>query len=203
MFVYYWHILQFAINPAWAIAELVAGVLALVFGYIAWKYPHWESKMKNPLWMIPLAVFLSILMIRLIIAPYVMYTEQQQTIMKLREAAAQKEQDTKQDIRTFLEIVNPKILTKVDAGQEEIHVYLGASSQAKLKNLSELPNFAKFLSFNQVNRTMQGINYDGNDPDIISAVKQALGDFIPELNEQGFAQGYCLYPKDALRQLSP
>ena len=189
--------MRYAITGAWSIYGLSAAVLTIIFGCIAWKYPKWESKLKNPLWIIPLIIFFLILFIRLITAPYIMHVEEEKTIAGLKDNQTKKE-DTKQAIRSFLESVNPVILKKVDAGQKEIHVLISAVKETKLSELSELSDFNKYLSFKQLHTTMQGPNYDGNDADIIKAVKSTLGDFIPELKQYGFVQGYSLYPQDAL-----
>ena len=106
--------------------------------------------------------------------------------------------NTKQYIRTFLKSVNPEILQKIDMGQKEIYVFISPAVEVKLNDLSKLLGFNKFLSFNKVQRTFIGAYYDGNDPEIIEASKKLLAGFIPQVNESGFVQGYCLYPKDAL-----
>ena len=92
--------------------------------------------------------------------------------------------NTKQEIRTSLESINPLILQKIDARQKEIHVRIGVATQIKLSELSKQPDFDKYLSFKKTKRTIMG---DG----------QVKG-IIKELDENSLATVYYLYPKDAL-----
>jgi hypothetical protein len=184
--LYYWKLVLFAVSGAWRIAELVAAVLALVCGYIAWKHPDWESTMKNPLWMIPLGLFLLILIVRLITAPYAMHAEDQKTIADLKKIVEKKEQDTKQDIRSFLESLHPDVLAKVDAGEKQIGVWLGPVNQTKLATLSERQGFSALLSVKSTNQIW------------MTAGEAQRGDFIRPTGENGTLVGYYLYPKDAL-----
>jgi hypothetical protein len=148
--------------------------------------------MKPLLWKIPLAVLLGILAIRLIIAPYDIYQNQQATITKLQDAQAQKD-STKQEIRSFLKTVNPEILQRIDLGEEEIRVDISQPKQMKLVALSTLSNFYNYLSFQH--------------PDYVAVPmppRERPPVFIMELgcdinNSSSFHTWY-LYPKDALRE---
>ncbi len=83
---------------------------------------------------------------------------------------------TRQEIRTFLESISPKILQAIDAGQERVYVLISIPEQVELTNLSKQPDFSSFLSFEQ----------SGN-VDIHSGGNRA-----------GHRDGYYFYPKDAL-----
>jgi energy-coupling factor transporter transmembrane protein EcfT len=88
---------------------------------------------------------------------------------------------TKQDIRTFLESVNPEILRKIDRGQQHIHISMSIPKEVTLLALAEHSDFGKFL-----------------------AIKKDLGDasdpneWINEVNDQSWRVVYLLCPKDAL-----
>jgi len=96
--------------------------------------------------------------------------------------------DTKQEVRSFLESLNPKILKLVDAGKSEIHVMIGTVNQVKLSTLSERQDFKKYLSLTQTGNTILGGN------------SNQIGDFINEENQNGTMNGFILYPKDALKR---
>jgi hypothetical protein len=104
-----------------------------------------------------------------IIAPFIQHHEREMAVI-----------NTKQDIRTFLESINPEILRKVDTGQKEIHVLISIPKQMKLSDLSERSDFSKFLFFKRSGDVSLG------------------GGQINELNQNGAMDGYYLYPKDTL-----
>lgn len=113
-----------AFQGVWAITGVIAGVLAIIGGFVVWKCPAWESTMKNLLWMIPVGVFTLLLFIRLTITPYTIYKNQREMITKLQTTQAQKERDAKQDIRTLMNLFSPEILQRIDAGQKKILISL-------------------------------------------------------------------------------
>lgn len=90
---YYWKVFYLAFNKAWAICELISGILALLGGFIAWKHPQWGGVVNNLVWMIPLSVFLLLLVIRLLTAPYEIYKEQEKKIAVNTNPEAQKQQE--------------------------------------------------------------------------------------------------------------
>lgn len=110
-----------------------------------------------------------------LVAPFLRYRENENKIIPI---------NTKQEIRTLLESINPLILQKVDARQKEIPMRIGIATQIKLSELSKYPDFDKFLSFKKTKKTIIGNGQAGN--------------FIKELDEDSFSVGYYLYPKDAL-----
>jgi len=107
------------------------------------------------------------------LAPYLLHREREVAII-----------NTKHDIRTFLESINPVILQKIDTGQKEIHVLISIPKQMKLSDLSERSDFSKFLSF----KRSGDVSLGGGQ----------INGFINELNQNGAMDGYYLYPKDAL-----
>src|SRR5665213_1170471 len=96
-------------------------------------------------------------------------------------------QNTKQDLRTFLESLNPEILKDIDSGQSEIEVFIGTVSQMKLSNFSERQNFKSYLSFKQTSNILQGSS-------------NKIGNSLNEVGEEGVMTGFILYPKDALKK---
>ncbi len=183
---YYWDVFCLAFQGAWAITEVIAGVIAIIGGFIVWKRPGWESTMKNLLWMIPVGIFTLLLLIRLAIAPYTIHQNQQQQIIELqkREEVAM---TSKQDIRSFLESINPEILKKIDVGQKEIRIFIGKPNAMKLVDFSTYPNFYKFLFFQQSDdKTFPDLPKDG---------------FINQLDaNEVWLYGYYLYPRDAIKK---
>lgn len=95
--------------------------------------------------------------------------------------------DIKQEIRTLLESINPEILSKIDKGRAKILVPISPTKLVKLTNLSENPNFNKYLSVEQFTRK-DDFN-DFKDPNILVDVN----DFDWFWNNT-----YYLCPKDAL-----
>jgi hypothetical protein len=165
------------------------GFALLILWFILPKI-RWEGKMKQKLgaasWPGRLLIILGFLYISTIITSYKMYTRQQQTITKLQETQTLKKQDTKQEIRTFLESINPEILRRIDKGQEEILTYIKAN-YVKLAILSEHPDFEKYLSFRHINNDKDDFT-DFDDPNI----------FIDGDVHFSWIDAYYLYPKDAL-----
>ena len=150
----------------------------------------WEGKIKQRLgavsWPYRLLIILVLLFISTICTSYSMYTGQQQTITKLQERQALRRQDTKQEIRTCLESINPEILQRVDAGRKKILVCINTQDVVRLSNLSERVDFDKYLSFRQV--TLEDNLNELEDPNIYIE----KGEYIWVNN------GHYLYPKDAL-----
>jgi hypothetical protein len=129
------------------------------------------------------------ILISVIITSYSMNEDKQQQITNLQKTQNKisntdtQKTITKQDMRTFLESINPTILQAIDNGEKEINVCLGTIKEAKFIELSGHPDFDKFLSFKQIQGTTVGKNRPG---------------FITESGQQGIMNNYCLYPKDAL-----
>jgi len=119
---------------------------------------------------------ISFFIVTFIIAPFLQYHERE-TIATI----------SKQDIRSFLESINPEILQKIDAEQKEIHIFISQPKQMKLVDLSTYPNFYNFLSF-------QRIGYD------ITSSDDHMDGFINELGQNNEMYGYYLYPRDALKK---
>lgn len=157
------------------------GIVSFIFLF----FPKLEWKMKDRLTKIrPYAIHIlwSCILISVITTSYSMYANKQQRINELQKQIRDTTPiNTKQDIRTFFEVINPKILKKIDAGQTVIPVRLGWSSQNRLSKLSTYPDFDKFLSFKKLEKT--DIKIEG---------------FIKELDRDVFEADYYLFPKDAL-----
>ena len=77
-----------------------------------------KKKLEAMPWSYRFLVILGLLFISVILTSYSIYEKQNEQI---RKAGTMK---TKQEIRSFLESVNPVILQKIDDGQKEICVSL-------------------------------------------------------------------------------
>lgn len=95
---------------------------------------------------------------------------------------------TKQEIRTFLESIHPEILRRIDHDYAKILTTLSVPNQVKLTNLSERPDFEKYMSFKQINNDTDDFN-DFDDPNV----------FIEGDEYFNWIQAHYLYPKDALK----
>ena len=93
----------------------------------------------------------------------------------------------KQEIRTFLERVDPEVLKLVDAGQPEIKVMLSTVSESRLYSLAERQGFNKYMAARRT--ATWSLGSDNKFPG-----------FINELGAAGAMSGYALYPKDALKR---
>lgn len=82
--------------------------------------------------------------------------------------------DIKQEIRNFLESIDPTILQRIDAKEKEIFISTNSYQSNKLMQLSEHSDFDEFLSFE---KEKSGVIFS---------------------SRQGTITGYHLYPKDAL-----
>jgi hypothetical protein len=92
------------------------------------------------------------IMVSVILTSYSMYENKQQQINGLQEQIdninTQTDAKTKQDIRNFLEAVNPEILHRIDSGAGIIAVRIDLWAENRLKALREnCPNFNKYLFF--------------------------------------------------------
>jgi hypothetical protein len=109
MWQFYWNWFTSAFSGAWAISQVLAGVITLIMGILVWKYPNWEASAKNLLWMIPLGIFLVLLVIRLAIAPFNIYQKQQMDLRsiekKLQETEKNLEDARKQISLSITEII--------------------------------------------------------------------------------------------------
>ena len=147
-----------------------------------------KEKIRIVSWPYRLLMLLGFVFISVVLTSYSLYSQQQQTILKLNEKLNIKA-DTKRQIRTFLESVNPKILEEIDEGRVKVLTTLSASKHVELVNLSKQSDFNKYLSFKHISREEDEIN-DLQDPNI----------FIEGDEFLSWEQAYYLYPKDALRK---
>ena len=168
----------------------------------------WQGKVKKGLeaisWPYRLLIILGLLFISVILTSYSMYTNKERRNVDLQKEITTLQNDlldaqkqaqtapittikpvTKQEIRVFLESINPEILRKIDIRQKEIPILIGAVKQVKLSNLSERPDFKNFLSFTRGYGSVVGGGSNG---------------YIDELGESGMKSRYILCPKDALVQ---
>jgi hypothetical protein len=102
---------------------------------------------------------------------------------------------TKQEIRTFLESINPEILEMVDKGEKKIFMVIGGRKEAELAIISSRPDFNKYLSVEKTDYT----HWEGESK-ILTWEYEIKKEYIIELEHRGQAEGYCLSPKDALKE---
>jgi hypothetical protein len=100
--------------------------------------------------------------------------------------------DTKQDIRTLLEFISPRILDKIDAKEKKIGVWFDPISEGKLLKLSERKDFKNFLSFEKKGNTWTVAGKGTGGEELYGAIRG--------IEESGTLIDYYLYPKDALRK---
>lgn len=93
--------------------------------------------------------------------------------------------NTKQDIRSFFESINPEILHRVDTSRDEIPVLLGSQDQLKLSELSKRSDFDSYLS---ARKGKDGVIVDG----------RPTTNELRRMGQTGYMDRYYFYPKDAL-----
>jgi hypothetical protein len=97
-----------------------------------------------------LLILFGFVFISAILTSYSMYKKQQQKIEELQndsKPTRNSKTNTKQEIRDFLESLNPEILQRIDAKEKVIVIHADIETQTGLIMLSKLPDFDKYLSF--------------------------------------------------------
>ena len=107
------------------------------------------------------------------------------TISKNKFISENGEIDMKTEIRKVLKDTNLTILSEIDSGSKEIKVMF---SQPNLMALQELKTYPGFDEYLHMNSTGSISNSNAN----------TIGGHINDIND-GFLNGYALYPTDKLR----
>jgi hypothetical protein len=94
--------------------------------------------------------------------------------------------DTKKDLRALFGMTNPEIIKWIDAGSNSIPVMLGTVGQVRLSELTQRPDFKKYLS---LMTTSASINGNSNH----------IGDYINDMGENGLMSGFIFYPTEELK----
>jgi hypothetical protein len=168
-FIKYWaNNLYIGLRFGYCIFGAIGGISAIVSAGLlfyknynpeAWK--SWEEIVMK----IAFCLFLlSFLIAAIFVAPFIK-DEKKKTISN--------KGDIKQQIRAFLEALNPEILQRIDTGRKEIEIELLAREIHILMRLSEHLDFDKFLRFEETGGTVY--------------------------RERGRLTIYRIYPKDALK----
>ncbi len=97
---FYMRWFRVAADHAWSASDFIASALGIIIPIIAHYQPKWESKMTPLIWEIPLCVFGTLCISRLIAAPYWIYKE--------RHVDAGRESD---ELRKTIEIKDREIET--------------------------------------------------------------------------------------------
>jgi hypothetical protein len=143
------------------------------------KWEQWEQIiMKTAFYLF----IISFLVATFLVAPFL---ESESDKSKLKDASSSQQQTanikTKQDIRTFLEAINPQILKKIDVGELVIPILIGWKAHIRLQTLSGYPDFGKFLSYHKA-----------------EGYELKMDNYIKELNDDFLEEKYIFNPKDAL-----
>jgi hypothetical protein len=124
---------------------------------VEWVLEHlvkeWDTAMNTPI----IFIFYTLvgICISFIFYTYVMLPRKNDLIALLQEENKKlKSKDgntqkpvTREEVRTFFESIAPEILQEIDAKQKEIRVDMSILQEIKFIELSERPDFGKYLSF--------------------------------------------------------
>jgi hypothetical protein len=103
---FYGHILSTAFHHSWGAFDTVSTLLGVLIPIVAKLHPEWESAMSNLVWQIPLAALSMLFLVRLILAPYWIYSERD------KEAARVEAEFTKKITELTSELTRPKFRIK-------------------------------------------------------------------------------------------
>ena len=92
----------------------------------------------------------------------------------------------KTEIRKLLNHINPQVLTLVDSEHQAISVMISMPKLSMLQELTTDPYFSEYLRIQPTGSVNIGFN-------------NRIGNAINDINE-GFLQGYVLYPTDKLKK---
>jgi hypothetical protein len=79
-----WLWVKTALPPAWAWADGASFAIGLIALYLAKRHPEFAERMTDLSWQIPMALFVFILLMRLIVAPFSIYRAQREETETLR-----------------------------------------------------------------------------------------------------------------------
>ena len=199
-FLKYWlHNFSVGFHFGGGVFSYISGICAFISAGLFLLKKHYQHKWKRWEQIIMRTAFclfvISFIIATFLVAPFLKDKSNKQEISELkRDLTAPKQTlNTKQDIRNFLEAVNPEILQRIDAGQTLIPIRLSFTAEERLKKLSKQPDFNKFLILEK--RVMKK---EDIDTFFIKAIGTGL---IKELNKSGPAYywaDYYLLPRNAL-----
>lgn len=105
--------LSVAFLGTWKLRDLVAGIVGLLAPLLSKLIPEWESAMSELTWQLPLGFFAGVAAVRLFLAPYWIYREQEQEKKelqsKLEKAAERRIPDMEFDFRRALPQIIPSL----------------------------------------------------------------------------------------------
>jgi len=112
---YYLRVLSIAFSGASAIFNVVSAILPILGGIYVWKRPPKEPIVKNLLWIIPLGLFITSLIITIAIAPYRIYQKDVNDLQTNLITAQKKIDEYEQNIPKFeLRLANVQFLSDSD-----------------------------------------------------------------------------------------
>jgi len=181
-------IMLLAFGAIFSYLKPIIGIPVLIVLFVVGFLLIWKAYTKQPI----MIAFLSALFSVVCLSAWQVYSTpalstEQSSQLQLR---SENTINIKQEIRTFLESISPRILDKIDSKEKKIGVWLGSISENKLSRLAEHTDFAKFLSFEKGNNiwVMTGKGTGKEEKDGL----------IRGVQESGTLMDYYLYPKDAL-----
>ena len=116
MLKFYWKWIEVSVKPSFGLADGIGFVLGIAIPVVIHFVPRWETAMSNLAWQIPLGIFSTIFLIRLILAPYWIYKQQEVEISGLEGKLAslqnelEEERNQRKPILTLVSPINAAIL---------------------------------------------------------------------------------------------
>lgn len=89
---YYWRWLKTAFNRALGVVDLWSGVAGAVITLLAHLLPEWRDTLNGLVWQVPLWSLATVMLVRLFLAPYWMWLEDDKKIRALTLSAASRQQ---------------------------------------------------------------------------------------------------------------
>jgi hypothetical protein len=131
-------------------------------------------------------IFPWFIMVSVVLTSYSLYADKQRQIDKMQTDNTNSAK-TKQAIRNFFKMVNPKIVNKIDTGEWAIWVRMGSSASNRLRELSKYPDFNSFF-----------VVYKEADANETKFMEKSPFT-IEELDKDDFGKCYYfLYPRSSL-----
>jgi hypothetical protein len=115
MFEFYWQWISKAFRHSISRVDGIAFFLGIFIPFLIRYYPGMEQKLQALIWQIPLSIFVIIVIVRLLLAPYWLYKEKQQEIINLKEQFEQLYKEKQQEITS--------LKTELDQIRKEIKMF--------------------------------------------------------------------------------
>ena len=131
---FYWNCIKFAFSGGWGIADIVSFVLAILAGLVVWLWEPLGKLMNILVWAVPLAVFVAVVAVRLILAPYHLYKKQVDEVKKLTELVGSKDSPKlPSPPELYLEYSNSKVEIENDVHIVTISAWYRITTVGKMR----------------------------------------------------------------------